>query len=150
MFDVYQERIPEDCLTRSRQILKISWLLKDLGPLSHLEQSQMINTISCLRPKAPFSHPEKAIRVSYLPHPDFFSVFLNYLMNATSHLLSRYLVPVSRRIVPVGRSGRRAFTMTSSLSKEPRRFRPLRQGVEGTGDGQTLKGVVFDVDGTLW
>lgn len=39
--------------------------------------------------------------------------------------------------------------MTSSLSKEPRRFRPLRQGVEGTGDGQTLKGVVFDVDGTL-
>lgn len=40
--------------------------------------------------------------------------------------------------------------MTSSLSKEPRRFRPLRESGEGIGDGQILKGVVFDVDGTLW
>lgn len=33
--------------------------------------------------------------------------------------------------------------------KEPRRFAPLGEGREG-GEGRKLKGVVFDVDGTLW
>jgi hypothetical protein len=44
--------------------------------------------------------------------------------------------------------------MTSSLSTEPRRFRPLKEeggrSVHVQGQGQVLKGVVFDVDGTLW
>ncbi len=44
--------------------------------------------------------------------------------------------------------------MTSPLAKEPRRFAPLREGVQsGVEDGghvQRLKGIVFDVDGTLW
>lgn len=40
--------------------------------------------------------------------------------------------------------------MTSANLKEPRRFKPLKEGVDGKGEGQVLKGVVFDVDGTLW
>lgn len=42
--------------------------------------------------------------------------------------------------------------MTSTLSdKEPRRFAPLKEGGDGGLEGvPQLKGVVFDVDGTLW
>jgi hypothetical protein len=49
--------------------------------------------------------------------------------------------------------------MTSPLlGKEPRRFAPLREGPGGGQSGggeeggkvQRLKGIVFDVDGTLW
>lgn len=42
--------------------------------------------------------------------------------------------------------------MTTSLAKEPRRFAPLKD-VGGTGAGKglpILKGIIFDVDGTLW
>jgi hypothetical protein len=42
----------------------------------------------------------------------------------------------------------RASIMTSSLVKEPRRFAPLR--AQENGNDPKLKGVVFDVDGTLW
>jgi len=43
--------------------------------------------------------------------------------------------------------------MTSSFSKEtPRRFAPLGGGDSGKveNEGKKLKGIVFDVDGTLW
>jgi hypothetical protein len=44
-----------------------------------------------------------------------------------------------------------SFTMTASLSKEPRRFAPLgEKGQDASKDLPRLKGVVFDVDGTLW
>jgi hypothetical protein len=48
------------------------------------------------------------------------------------------------------RSPGRKFTMTSSLSKEPRRFAPLREGAEQVDGVPKLRGIVFDVDGTLW
>jgi hypothetical protein len=48
------------------------------------------------------------------------------------------------------RSLRRKFTMTSSLSKESRRFAPLREGAEQVDGVPKLRGIVFDVDGTLW
>jgi hypothetical protein len=48
------------------------------------------------------------------------------------------------------RSLRRKFTMTTSLSKEPRRFAPLREGAEKVEGVPKLKGIIFDVDGTLW
>jgi len=38
--------------------------------------------------------------------------------------------------------------MTRPLLKEPRRFAPL--GEDAGGDSPELKGIVFDVDGTLW
>jgi hypothetical protein len=42
----------------------------------------------------------------------------------------------------------------SAITREPRRFVPLREsgGNEGGGKGneRRLRGVVFDVDGTLW
>lgn len=44
----------------------------------------------------------------------------------------------------------RGFRMTTPLSKEPRRFAPLKEGIENTGGAPRLKGIVFDVDGTLW
>ena len=47
------------------------------------------------------------------------------------------------------KSPRRAFTMSAS-SKEPRRFAPLRKGAVDTTSIPKLKGIVFDVDGTLW
>jgi hypothetical protein len=41
--------------------------------------------------------------------------------------------------------------MTSTLGKEPRRFAPLGEGGEKKREGfPKLKGIVFDVDGTLW
>ena len=40
--------------------------------------------------------------------------------------------------------------MTTPLLKEPRRFAPLKEGVVNTGGAPKLKGIVFDVDGTLW
>lgn len=46
---------------------------------------------------------------------------------------------------------RRTFMMTTRLSKEPRRFAPLGARVDkGTEGLPRLKGIVFDVDGTLW
>ena len=47
---------------------------------------------------------------------------------------------------------KRTFVMTTPLSKEPRNFAPLKEGGEGGGKSEApkLKGVVFDVDGTLW
>jgi len=39
--------------------------------------------------------------------------------------------------------------MSIPLSKEPRRFASLAEGAEKEGL-PVLKGVVFDVDGTLW
>ncbi|TVY49543.1 putative uncharacterized hydrolase [Lachnellula occidentalis] len=39
--------------------------------------------------------------------------------------------------------------MTTPLSKEPRRFAPLGEGIANTGGAPKLKGIVFDVDGTL-
>jgi len=45
---------------------------------------------------------------------------------------------------------RRAFTMSAQMSKEPRRFAPLRESSDKTNNGAPkLKGIVFDVDGTL-
>jgi hypothetical protein len=41
--------------------------------------------------------------------------------------------------------------MTTRLSKEPRRFAPLGARIDkGTEGLPRLKGIVFDVDGTLW
>jgi hypothetical protein len=41
--------------------------------------------------------------------------------------------------------------MSTQLSKEPRRFAPLKEGGDKTREGAPeIKGVVFDVDGTLW
>jgi hypothetical protein len=41
--------------------------------------------------------------------------------------------------------------MATPKSKEPRRFAPLKEGADKTTEGvPVLKGVVFDVDGTLW
>jgi hypothetical protein len=41
--------------------------------------------------------------------------------------------------------------MATPKSKEPRRFAPLKEGADKTLEGvPKLKGVVFDVDGTLW
>jgi hypothetical protein len=41
--------------------------------------------------------------------------------------------------------------MTTRLSKEPRRFAPLGGGGDNEVEGlPKLKGIVFDVDGTLW
>jgi len=41
--------------------------------------------------------------------------------------------------------------MTTRLSKEPRRFAPLGGGGDKEVEGlPKLKGIVFDVDGTLW
>lgn len=45
----------------------------------------------------------------------------------------------------------RTYMMTTRLSKEPRRFAPLGGGVDKLAEGlPKLKGIVFDVDGTLW
>jgi hypothetical protein len=45
----------------------------------------------------------------------------------------------------------RTFIMTARLSKEPRRFAPLGAGADKGDEGlPRLKGIVFDVDGTLW
>lgn len=53
--------------------------------------------------------------------------------------------PIQPKIV------QRPFTMTSPLSNEPRRFAPLgKKGQDARKDLPTLKGIVFDVDGTLW
>jgi len=52
-------------------------------------------------------------------------------------------------VKPLPRSSRRAFVMSASL-KAPRRFAPLKEGVVDTKDVPKLKGIVFDVDGTLW
>jgi hypothetical protein len=39
----------------------------------------------------------------------------------------------------------------TTKSKEPRRFAPLKEGADKEVEGvPKLKGVVFDVDGTLW
>lgn len=49
------------------------------------------------------------------------------------------------------RIGKRSFMMTSPLSKEPRRFAPLgNKGQDAAKKLPKLKGIVFDVDGTLW
>ena len=41
--------------------------------------------------------------------------------------------------------------MTTPKSKEPRRFAALKEGAEKSIEGvPKLRGVVFDVDGTLW
>lgn len=41
--------------------------------------------------------------------------------------------------------------MTAPSSKEPRRFAPLREGGGAEANkAPKLKGIVFDVDGTLW
>jgi len=46
---------------------------------------------------------------------------------------------------------RRTFMMTTRLSSEPRRFAPLAAEVDKEARGLPgLKGIVFDVDGTLW
>jgi len=46
---------------------------------------------------------------------------------------------------------RRTFMMTTRLSKDPRRFAPLGAGADKVVDTlPRLKGIVFDVDGTLW
>lgn len=34
--------------------------------------------------------------------------------------------------------------------ERPRRFAPLNPDSKSKGDAPTLKGIVFDVDGTLW
>jgi hypothetical protein len=39
-------------------------------------------------------------------------------------------------------------SMATPLSKEPRKFAPLSG--KDVGEAPTLRGVVFDVDGTLW
>lgn len=38
----------------------------------------------------------------------------------------------------------------ATSAQGPRRFAPLGKEAEGKGDAPVLKGVVFDVDGTLW
>lgn len=55
---------------------------------------------------------------------------------------------VSKNIVNI--NFRRAFTMTTALSREPRRFAPLKEGTVVADGVPRLRGVVFDVDGTLW
>lgn len=45
----------------------------------------------------------------------------------------------------------RHFSMTTPRSKEPRRFAPLgKNGNKAAEELPVLRGVVFDVDGTLW
>jgi hypothetical protein len=70
----------------------------------------------------------------------------------TLHILSKPLqtspfFPAQRL---KNRSLRRKFMMTSSLLKEPRRFAPLKEGAEQVEGVPKLRGIVFDVDGTLW
>lgn len=46
---------------------------------------------------------------------------------------------------------KRNFMMTTRLEKEARRFLPLGEGANKVVEGvPKLKGIVFDVDGTLW
>ena len=46
---------------------------------------------------------------------------------------------------------RKAFSMTTPVSKVPRRFAPLKEDGDKEAEGiPRLKGIVFDVDGTLW
>ena len=43
------------------------------------------------------------------------------------------------------------LVMSRLLSKRPRRFAPLKEGSDENIEGlPTLKGIIFDVDGTLW
>lgn len=62
----------------------------------------------------------------------------------------RYLVHSCSRISTHRKSVfNRGFKMSTPLSREPRRFAPLGDG--GSSEGAPkLKGIVFDVDGTLW
>jgi hypothetical protein len=46
---------------------------------------------------------------------------------------------------------KREFVMSTNPPKTPRRFAPLKEGGDETAErAPKLKGVVFDVDGTLW
>jgi hypothetical protein len=63
--------------------------------------------------------------------------------------IKTYYFARSRR--PLHHISRRAFAMATPALKEPRRFAPLKEGAEKIVEGVAkLKGVVFDVDGTLW
>jgi hypothetical protein len=41
-------------------------------------------------------------------------------------------------------------TSSARSSSQPRRFAPLNPDIKNEADAPTLKGIVFDVDGTLW
>ncbi|CAG8949881.1 hypothetical protein HYFRA_00004209 [Hymenoscyphus fraxineus] len=60
--------------------------------------------------------------------------------------LPRFLTPKPLQITPLQR---RKFVMTSTSPKEPRRFAPFKKGAERAEGVRELKGIVFDVDGTL-
>jgi len=62
---------------------------------------------------------------------------------------SAFFSAASIRAKSFQKSPRRTFAMLAS-SKEPRRFAPLKEGAANTSSIPRLKGVVFDVDGTLW
>ncbi|KAK0108361.1 hypothetical protein ONS95_003174 [Cadophora gregata] len=69
-------------------------------------------------------------------------------MKTGNHLL-KYLSPGldSASLANRNRNAKRLSTMTISLLREPRRFAPL--GSDSGGDLPKLRGIVFDVDGTL-
>jgi hypothetical protein len=53
--------------------------------------------------------------------------------------------------LPLQQSAKRTFGMTTQRSGEPRRFAPVKEGADMEVEGvPKLKGVVFDMDGTLW
>ncbi|KAG9246281.1 HAD-like domain-containing protein [Calycina marina] len=65
-------------------------------------------------------------------------------VSATRSVYSK--ISICRTLVP--RSIERSFAMSAS-SKQPRRFAPLKEGGTAVDGVPTLKGIVFDVDGTL-
>ncbi|CAG8983222.1 hypothetical protein HYALB_00004050 [Hymenoscyphus albidus] len=60
--------------------------------------------------------------------------------------LPRFITPKPLQLIPLQR---RKLVMTSTSSKEPRRFAPFKKGAERAEGVRELKGIVFDVDGTL-
>ena len=90
------------------------------------------------------------------------SIDLNTVTTHTS--AHRFLDPPIRNPQPMRRSfchisGTRmasfrtssaTSTTTKETKKRPRRFAPLNPDVPNEDDAPRLKGIVFDVDGTLW
>ncbi|KAH7350887.1 HAD-like domain-containing protein [Rhexocercosporidium sp. MPI-PUGE-AT-0058] len=69
-------------------------------------------------------------------------------MNTRKHLFkSLKICPFPISLVVRNQHAERSFSMSSPLLKESRRFAPL--GTDAGGELPQLKGIVFDVDGTL-
>ena len=79
-----------------------------------------------------------------------------HLNALTLHLFMRSLNFAQRLIFPLvsrvfsTHAVELDFAMAAQLLKTPRRFAPLKEADKTTEEAPTLKGVIFDVDGTLW